>query len=330
MGNAAETVIIRRLRKKNKNILIKSIRESEEEMAGTSSYCISCLLRKQEEQIRGFEDERKKAEYMKEFCRIIAESGPDDSAPVLVSYSTKLLKKYFGVEKVYEEEKNEYNQLMLKYEDDICERIYEAEDPLKEALKYARVGNYIDFGAMNHVEKNQLEMLLSKVQEDKVDEEEYQALRNDLKKAHTLVYLTDNCGEIVLDKLFIKEIKNQYPDIKITVVVRGEPVINDATMEDAAAVGMDKIVDVIGNGTDTAGTPLEYVGEDAKTVIQNADVILAKGQGNFESLNGCGLNIYYLFLCKCDWFVKSFRMKLYEGVLVNEKNLSEKMDRKNV
>lgn len=296
-------------------------------MAGISSYCIACILKKQEEQIRNFKDEQKKQEYMKEFCRIVGESKENDSAPVLVSYSEKLMKKYFGVEKVYAEEKKEYNGLMLKYEDEIREKIKLADDSLKEALKYSRVGNYIDFGAMNHVEKNQLDVLLSKVQEDHVDEEEYTNLLSDLKKAKTLVFLTDNCGEIVLDKLFIEEIKKNYPDIEVTVIVRGEPVINDATMEDAVYVGMDKVSYVMTNGTDTAGTPLDYIGEEAKKVILGADVILAKGQGNFESLNGCGLNIYYLFLCKCDWFVKSFQMNLYEGVLVNEKNLSQKLNR---
>lgn len=296
-------------------------------MAGASSYCIACILKKQEEQIRQFQDEQKKAEYMKEYCRIVADAKADDSAPVLVSYSAKLMKKYFGVEKVYDEEKKEYNNLMLKYEAEIREKIKAAEDSLKEALKYSRVGNYIDFGAMSHVEKNQLDMLLSKVAEDHVDEAEYGALKNDLKKAGKLVFLTDNCGEIVLDKLFIEEIKEHYPNLDVTVIVRGEQVLNDATMEDAAAVGMNQVAKVMGNGTDMAGTPLDYLGAEAKEVIETADVIFAKGQGNFESLNGCGLNIYYLFLCKCDWFVKSFQMKQFEGVLVNEKNLSTKMNR---
>lgn len=296
-------------------------------MAGASSYCIACILKKQEEQIRQFQGEQKKAEYMKEYCRIVADAKADDSAPVLVSYSAKLMKKYFGVEKVYDEEKKEYNNLMLKYEAEIREKIKAAEDSLKEALKYSRVGNYIDFGAMSHVEKNQLDMLLSKVAEDYVDEAEYEALKNDLKKAGKLVFLTDNCGEIVLDKLFIEEIKEHYPNFDVTVVVRGEQVLNDATMEDAAAVGMNQVAKVMGNGTDMAGTPLDYLSEEAKAAIEAADVILAKGQGNFESLNGCGLNIYYLFLCKCNWFVKSFQMKQFEGVLVNEKNLSTKMNR---
>ena len=296
-------------------------------MAGISSYCIACILKRQEEQIRKFSDEQKKKEFMKEFCRIVGESKECDSAPVLVTYSAKLMKKYFGVEKVYTEEKKEYNTLMLKYEDEIRKKIAQADDSFKEALKYSRVGNYIDFGAMNHVEKNQLDVLLSKVQEDCVDEVEYQALLMDLRKARKLVFLTDNCGEIVLDKLFIEELKKYYPEIEITVIVRGEPVINDATMEDAVFVGMDKVAYVMTNGTDTAGTPLDYISEEAKKVLMEADVILSKGQGNFESLNGCGLNIYYLFLCKCDWFVQSFQMNLYEGVLVNEKNLSEKMNR---
>ena len=97
--------------------------------------------------------------------------------------------------------------------------------------------------------------------------------------------------------------------------------LNDATIEDARAVGLTEITRVIGNGSNIAGNSLGYISTEAEDLIRNADVVIAKGQGNFESLNGCGLNIYYLFLCKCDWFVKRFQMKRLTGVLINDRNL---------
>ena len=168
-----------------------------------------------------------------------------------------------------------------------------------------------------------LETLISDAGQMQFDETELAYLQSDLQKAKRVVFLTDNCGEIVADKLFIKEIKKVYPQLAITVIVRGQDVLNDATMEDAKAVGLTDIVKVIGNGSAIAGNSLGYISTEAEELIRTADVVISKGQGNFESLNGCGLNIYYLFLCKCDWFVRRFKMKRLAGILINDRNLEK-------
>lgn len=98
-------------------------------------------------------------------------------------------------------------------------------------------------------------------------------------------------------------------------------VINDATMKDAVLVGLTREIEVMGNGDDAAGTILGRISKEARKNIEEADMILAKGQGNFESLLGCGLNIYYLFLCKCDWFMRRFQVERYHGMFVNEKRI---------
>ena len=97
------------------------------------------------------------------------------------------------------------------------------------------------------------------------------------------------------------------------------PAGNDATMEDAEFCGLTDIVPVLGNGSDVGGTWFHGISTHARELLQNADVILAKGQGNYETMHGCGLNIYYLFLCKCDWFQQLFHAKLLQGMFVNEK-----------
>lgn len=290
-------------------------------MPGISSYCMGCILRKQEERIRNIKEEEKKAAYFKELCRIIAASGPEASAPVLVAQNAELLKKYFGIEDDYQEEKYAFNKLMLEYEEWVWTNIIDAEDPLLEALKYAQVGNYIDFGALKNVEPEELRNLLYKTKDNPVDMAEYTALKKDLKTGKALVYMTDNCGEIVMDKLFVRMIKKQYPDLDVTVLVRGEPVLNDATLEDAEFVGLTDVTKVMSNGSRVAGNPLEYISEEAKQLLQTADVMIAKGQGNFESLSKCGLNIYYMFLCKCTWFEMRFQLKQFSPVLINDKNL---------
>lgn len=136
-----------------------------------------------------------------------------------------------------------------------------------------------------------------------------------------MVCLMDNSGEIVFDKIFISLIKEIYPEIIIDVVVMGKPVHNDATIIDAEEVGLSKIANVIDNGTDIPGTQLNEINIEVKEKIDNADLIISKGQGNFETLFGCGKNIYYIFLCKCDLFTKRFNMEKFQGIFINESNV---------
>ena len=289
-----------------------------------SSFCIGCILRRQEERIRelAFPEETKSA-FMKELCALIANAPEDTTTPVIVADIRVLIQKYFDITDSYEAEKKHYNKLMFDSEDVLEQMIASADEPLKEALRLARIGNYIDFGALNEVNEKTLAELFAESENDTVDEVEWSALKQDLQNAKNLVYLTDNCGEIVVDKLFIKEIQKVYPRLDIAVIVRGQDVLNDATMKDAKEVGLTEIVKVIGNGSAIAGNSLGYISAEAEELIRTADVVISKGQGNFESLNGCGLNIYYLFLCKCDWFVRRFKMKRLAGILINDRNLAE-------
>ena len=163
--------------------------------------------------------------------------------------------------------------------------------------------------------------LLEKAGEEDVDGHTFAMLSEDLDKAEELVYLLDNCGEIVADKLLVKVLKEQYPNINITVMVRGVEVLNDAVMEDAEEVGLTKLVKVIGNGNGVAGTQEDLLSREAREAIEKADIIISKGQGNFETIYGGGWNIYYLFLCKCAWFSERFGMERLKGVFINEKDV---------
>lgn len=285
-----------------------------------SAYCMYCLVQRQEENIRNIKDEELKSAYMSKVLRIISDSG-HLTAPVVISKINQLHQDYFGIAYSFDQLKQDYNHLMLQEEPYLLQKIKSSEDPLLTALKYARTGNYIDFGAMGAIDDEKLKLLLQSTDEEAFDSTEYTNFLLDMKKAEHLVYLTDNCGEIVLDKLLILVLKELYPTLQINVIVRGKPVLNDATIEDARMVGLTEVVSVCGNGTEIAGTDLEEICEEAKQLIENADVILSKGQGNFETLHNCGLNIYYMFLCKCDWFVNRFGLERYKGVFLNDKNI---------
>lgn len=285
-------------------------------------YCMCCQINKQEENIRSFEDEEKKIIYMKKILRRFADAEPDESAPAISLEFKHLFSEFWGQPlEDYTEIKKDFNLLMLNLEEKLRRMIRSSGDPLESALLHARIGNYIDFAALSHVDKEQMLSMIESENKDPLDKEEYAHFRSDMASAKSLVYLLDNCGEIVIDKLAIEILKELYPQVEITAVVRGLPIVNDATMEDAEMCGLTDIVHVAGNGSGICGTALNDINAETLSLLNNADVIIAKGQGNFETLNGCGLNIYYLFLCKCDWFVKMFQSELFQGMFVNERRL---------
>lgn len=289
-----------------------------------NSFCLTCLIEMQESQVRSSGDEEKKMAYMREILAFLSSCNPELSAPALVKPLSAIYEKYWGKHDCLDLVKKEFNDYLLSMENKLEEQIRNHEDPLENALCYARTGNYIDYAAVKDISTDRLLELFRKQEKIGLEKEVYQSFLCDLRKAESLVYLTDNCGEIVLDKLALKIIRERYPELKITAVVRGEPVVNDADLAAARYVGLDEIIHVIDNGSGIAGTDLNDISDEARRIIYEADVIISKGQGNFETIHGCGLNIYYLFLCKCDWFVRKFRAKRFQGMFVNEKTMMQR------
>ena len=291
-----------------------------------NSFCLTCLIQMQESQVRKFDDEEKKMKYMREILAFLSSCNPDLSAPALVKPLSRIYEKYWGIRDGMAEKKKEFNDFLLSMEKDIEEQIRKHADPLEAALCFARTGNYIDYAAVKDISKEKLLELFEEQGKEGLDRKEYERLLGDLKKAQKLVYLTDNCGEVVLDKIALKILREYYPALEMTAVVRGAPVVNDADIEAAHATGLDTVVRVIDNGSDIAGTDLDDISDEAREEIESSDIIISKGQGNFETIHGCGLNIYYLFLCKCDWFMRRFRAERYQGMLVNERRILHEGD----
>ena len=281
--------------------------------------CISCMTKVHLDKCPKDMPEEKKVEYMQKVLKILAEAPAKYGAPVVVRTIQQLQEEMLGIKQEYAEIKQHYNAVMMKYEKQVLEHMAKSKDPIKTGIQYAMIGNYIDFGARITVSEEQLTELLSTPDRFVIDEKQYREFITDLENAKNIVYLTDNCGEIVMDKLLIRQIKNKYPDLELTVMVRGAEVINDATMEDAKQVGISDFARVIPNGSDIAGTWIEEMSEEAKAVLDGADVIISKGQGNFETLRKCGRNIYYIFLCKCDLFANTFQVPKLTGMIINEK-----------
>lgn len=284
-----------------------------------NSHCTQCLLKQHLTNYPDTATEEERLTYIRRLFSILTEIAPGESSPVIVNRILTLQKEMFDQFVDYTDIKKHFNQLMLEQEDWIYADISSATDPIRRALQYVMKGNYIDFGVLSDVNSEKLMELLSQAKDQTIDEQIFEELMQDLTSAKNMVLLTDNCGEIVLDKLLIRTIMSQFPDLQIHVIVRGGHALNDATMEDACQVGLPDLVKVIGNGTCLQGTYLPDISKEARDLLEQADVILSKGQGNFESLQYCGLNIYYLFLCKCDLFTKRFHTHLYNGILTNDR-----------
>ncbi len=273
--------------------------------------CAECLYDKQQH----LTDDK---EYLNRVKEIIDNRTEDDTSPYLVYLFTKEYEKRFGKKASYKEIKKRYNDLVLSLESSVRQKIENATDPLLESLAYARVGNYIDFGAMNSVDENTFLSLFDGASIHERDKETVSSFVEQCAGAKSFLLITDNCGEIVLDKLFLEQLKNKYPSLEISVMVRGGEVLNDATEEDAMNTGIDKLAKIISNGNSIAGTVYEMLPDQAKEVLDMADVVLAKGQGNYETLSKQGRHIFYSFLCKCDLFTNRFGVSKLTGIFVEE------------
>lgn len=284
-----------------------------------NSACIQCMMEKHLCNYDQEMEESKKLEYMHRMVKVVADADMTESAPVITGRILKLQDEMFGKRIDYVPVKQKFNGMMLLEEENIWEKILSAKDPLRMAVQYAMTGNYIDFGTMSEITGEKLHELLEEADQIVLDEQEFSRLKDDLERGTKLTYLTDNCGEVVLDKLVMRTIQRLYPKLQVTAIVRGAQALNDATMEDAQEVGLTQQVRVIGNGTDITGTELDQISEEARQSIEEADVIISKGQGNFETLQGCGKNIYYMFLCKCQLYIKRFHANLLQGILIHDR-----------
>ena len=242
----------------------------------------------------------------------IVENSDGLSTPQVAEKMDDLRRKIFGNVIDYTEIKQHYNQLMLDYFPYMKNKVDTSENHLKTAIQYAMVGNYIDFGALENV---------NEAVNITIDSKLLDVFKNDLVNAKRLVYFTDNCGEIVTDKLLISTLRDVNPNLHITVIVRGKPVLNDATLEDAKYIHMEDVAQkVLGNGTGLPGNVVGAISKESMDEVEIADLLISKGQGNYEGLSGCGLNIYYLFLCKCEMFMRRFGVEQFTGIMARENN----------
>ena len=284
------------------------------------SQCILCLLKRHSETAAKYGDEGQVTAFTRDLMHMICDGPVEMSAPFYTPGITKLFTEHFGLaDDRFAEEKEISNRYALERFDQLTEMVRSAEDPLYAGLQGAILGNYIDFSALQgEVSFEKLDAMLELLHTIEVDRAVFESLRADLSRGRELLYLTDNAGEIVFDRVWLEVIRDLFPDLSITVCVRGGPAQNDATRADAQAIGMP--FPVIDNGTRIPGTVLELASDELKSALSTADVIIAKGQANVETLldTGHGYNVYYAFLVKCKRFIDRFGKAKLTPMLVHD------------
>lgn len=237
----------------------------------------------------------------------------DDSPAWLSMAAYDLAARHSGKHDPYHTLKREQNEAALALEESMRERIRQSADPLETALHISAAGNVIDLGIL-HTHEIDIEKVIEEVLHEKFAVDHSAALRAALADCRDLLFLLDNAGEIVFDKLLIEELQKHTT---VTAVVKGAPMINDVLMEDADFVGLTKICDVIDNGGGFIGSPLKHVPQAFLDRMTAADVIVGKGQGNYETIDDFDGNVFLILRAKCEVVAEHMGVKLNQVGLIS-------------
>lgn len=279
--------------------------------------CIECFVRQALDAARlATDDEQIHKKVVDQVLRLAADLDMSQSPPVIGQQIHRLIRSLVGSDDPYHRSKKQFNSMALKLYPDLRKQIISSNDPLETAVRLAIAGNIIDFGVKSSLSELEVKKTINDSLSGYLDSEQVQNFKNAVMGAEEILYLADNAGEIVFDHLLIE----QLPIEKITVVVKGSPVINDATIEDANVVGLGRIVEVIDNGSDGPGTILVTCSKNFLDRFEKADLIIAKGQGNYETLSGIDKNIFFLLKVKCPVIAEDIGCKVGEMILHGEQH----------
>jgi Uncharacterized conserved protein len=281
--------------------------------------CLPCLIN-QVIKVAKMTNVKDTHKFYQKIFLYLSEMNFQQTNPEVIGATFQLLKQHIGNDDPYYQIRQDYNKMFFRKLCYFEEKINTSSTPFVEAIKYAIMGNIIDFNPLYNHDISDVMKYFEKLGQCQLTIDHSKQCIQDLKQAKTLLYLGDNCGEICLDLLLIKKIKELNPSIHIYFGVRGAAVVNDSIEEDAYFVGMDKYADIISNGDSSLGTILSRTSEAFQNVYYNSDIIIAKGQGNYESLSEeKNQNIYFLLMSKCDVIAKDIGVKRKSLICLNTK-----------
>lgn len=278
--------------------------------------CIPCFIRQSLDAVRLMtSDESIHEQVVRNILRLAADLDMSQSPPVMGQKIHRLIRELLGMEDPYHKIKKQFNELALKLYPELRKLIIRSEDPLETAIRLAIAGNIIDFGVNSKLQESELEKTISESLAAEFSDMQLKPFQQAVNEAEEILYIADNAGEIIFDRLLIE----QLPVEKVTVVVKGRPVINDATMEDAELAGLPKVVEVIDNGSDGPGTIFESCSRYFRARFARADLVIAKGQGNYETLNEVNKNIFFILKAKCPVIARDLNCEVGEMIFRRSK-----------
>ncbi|MDP8256280.1 MAG: ARMT1-like domain-containing protein [Candidatus Alcyoniella australis] len=280
----------------------------------TAEICIPCMLRNLRriaERVTQDEAQREQIEF--QVKEMLKTADTDRPPPYLAKGIQRIMREISGNADPYRREKEHFNALAMEHYPRMAKMVERSVDPFDTALRISLAGNIIDVGV--GAEIHMLETL-DEVLQCELSIDHTQRLRAAIQGEQRLLFLGDNAGETVMDRVFLERIASQ---IEISYAVRGAPVLNDATLEDAQFAGIDRFARVIDNGSDAPGVILEDCSAEFCREFDKAELIVAKGMGNFETLNDCrDKRIFFVFLVKCELVAEDIGVPVGGKVVVEK------------
>jgi uncharacterized protein with ATP-grasp and redox domains len=263
--------------------------------------CVPCLARQALDAARRVSDDEAVHDLiLREVLKAIARADYGLPPPVLGGVIHRIAREVSGIEDPYQEAKEESNRIALAMYPELEQRVRASKDPLETALRVAVAGNVIDFAVQDRVDAAKVAESIEECMTASISSEVVSDLRTAADRAREILYLGDNAGEIVFDRLLIERL----PKEKTAFVTRGRPAINDVTRADAEVAGIDELVEVLDNGSDIPGTVLSECSASFRRRFEKADLIISKGQGNYECLSDDDHDIFFIFRAKCPAITK--------------------------
>ena len=262
----------------------------------TSKACLECARRRYTKYANKHIPEEKREEYFEEVTKAVNAASYQE----LESAWERVTRKFMKTDDIHKESREKFQKCILDMKDDIESMLNESDDVINDAIKFAIAGNVIDFATMPNLTLDDLKSIIN-----------------------------DNVGEVVLDALLCKKLKEVYPDKHITVVPASYPISSDATPKEAYEAGMADYADIVPNGNDIVGTYLPKCSKECIEVLDNADIIISKGMANFEVMSGSKYNVYYFFLCKCRFYCEALDAELMQEMFISDRhsNVKDRMEK---
>lgn len=261
--------------------------------------CYDCILGSLSGLVlRATEDCEAQLRLMKEFIRVVADADDDATPPEFAAYFHRRVKELSGVEDFYREEKDRSTELGLKLLPELRKMVEVSDDPFETAVRFVMGGNIIDYGALPDFDLDSAEKAICEVVDMPLAKEKVAQLKEAMEQANSILYVLDNCGEAVIDHLLIDRFRE-----KITIAVRGGAILNDVTPLEAVQSGYGDFP-LIHTGDMAPGASLRTSSKEFLHALRSFDLIIAKGQGNYETLCELDRPIFHLLRIKCPVIAK--------------------------